>query len=117
MLRSSNSLVEKRRRLQERYEEKRILTENTPSVKRMVPGAEDDIQNTIVTKKRRMNQMVIDTFFKTGAIVGEEISEEMSDRLDEMTDIDIVTRVDIYQRWSFTAIFNSTDLVVVFKLI
>jgi hypothetical protein len=85
----------KRRKLQEGYEEKRVLTENTPSVKRMVPGAEDDNQNTIVTttsKKRRMNQMVIDTFFKTGTIVEGEICGEMSDRLAGKTNFDIVTR-------------------------
>ena len=75
-----------------------MLTENTPSVKSMVPGAEDDIQNTIVTttsKKRRMNQMVIDTLFKTGTIVEGEICGEMSDRLAGMTNIDIVTRAKI----------------------
>ena len=46
----------KRRRLQEGYEEKKILTENTPSVKRMVPGTEDNIQNTIVTTTKEKDE-------------------------------------------------------------
>ena len=41
-----------------------------------------------------MNQMVIDTFFKTGTIVEGEICGEMIDRLAGMTNIDIVTRFD-----------------------